>query len=130
MLDEMEQIEKMFVDPGPDLEFEAMVGTKEIVAKYRELVYKEQPPDSDSSDEPYQFNVGKDKQDRIDESRLEEQRLVAARKKLTSGERIQTYKQRYRGAGAIFRAGTNRGSKALSKLTTKSINETESNRDD
>ena len=29
----------MFVDLGPDLEFEKRVGTKEIVAKYKKLIY-------------------------------------------------------------------------------------------
>ena len=44
-------------DPGPMTEFEEMVGTRQIVAKYQKLIYEEEPPPSDSSDEPFQFNL-------------------------------------------------------------------------
>ena len=44
-------------DLGPYTEFEELVGTREIVAKYQKLIYQEEPPASDSSDEPFQFNV-------------------------------------------------------------------------
>ena len=57
----------MFEDPGPDLEYEAMVGTKKIVEKYQKLLYKEKPALSDSSDEPFQFNLPQSKEDRIKE---------------------------------------------------------------
>ena len=108
----------MFVDPGPDLEFEKLVGTKAIVEKYQKLLHKEEPPQSDSSDEPYQFNVPRSKEERIAAAKLEEQRLIAARKKLTSNDRINNYKNRYRGAGAVFRVATNRQSKVLEKLAS------------
>ena len=106
----------MFVDPGPDLEFEKLVGTKAIVEKYQKLLYKEEPPQSDSSDEPYQFNVPMSKAERLRLKQLEEARLIAERKKLTSNERINNYKKRYRGAGAIFRIATNTQSKVLNRM--------------
>lgn len=40
-------------DPGPETEFEKAVGTKAIVAKYQHLIYKDDGPLSDSSDEPF-----------------------------------------------------------------------------
>ena len=47
---------------------------------------------------------------------MEEARLIAERKKLTSNDRINNYKKRYRGAGAVFRIATNTQSKVLSRL--------------
>ena len=106
----------MFADPGPCLEFEKLVNTKAIVEKYQKLLYKEEPPQSDSSDEPYQFNVPMSKAERLRLKQLEEARLIAERKKLTSNERINNYKKRYRGAGAIFRIATNTQSKVLNRM--------------
>ena len=40
-------------DPGPEIEFEKAVGTKDIVAKYQKLIYIDEAPPSDSSDEPF-----------------------------------------------------------------------------
>ncbi len=33
-------------DPGPETEFENAVGTKDIVAKYQKLIYKDEAPPS------------------------------------------------------------------------------------
>ena len=114
----------MFEDPGPDLEFERMVGTKQIVEKYQKLLYKEKPPDSDSSDEPFQFNLPTSKEERIKERIELDKRLIEQRKKLTSRELISTHKKRYKGASSIFRT-TNAQSKVLSKLEKSSVDSDE-----
>ena len=41
------------VDPGPDIEFEKLVGTSDIVKKYQELIYKDEDPGSETSDEHF-----------------------------------------------------------------------------
>ena len=117
----------MFEDPGPDLEFEKMVGTKQIVEKYQKLLYKEKPPDSDSSDEPFQFNLPTSKEERIKERIELDKRLIEQRKKLTSRELISTHKKRYKGASSIFRT-TNAQSKVLSKLEKSSVDSDKSAR--
>ena len=40
-------------DLGPETEFEEMVGTKAIVKKYQKLIYKDENPGSESSDEHF-----------------------------------------------------------------------------
>lgn len=62
-------------DTGPMTEFEELVGTKQIVQKYQKLLYFEPPPQSDSSEEPYQFNLPMEKEERIEKKRMEELRL-------------------------------------------------------
>jgi len=47
------------------VEFEKLVGTAQIIAKYQSLIYKEEPPASDSSEEPFQFNISDQKAERI-----------------------------------------------------------------
>ena len=79
-------------DPGPHLEFERLVGTKEIVAKYQKMIYSEEPPQSDSSDEPFQFNLPDDKIDRLKKNQVVKERILAHRKKLTAKELISRHR--------------------------------------
>ena len=51
-----------------------MVGTKAIILKYQKLLYKEQAPDSESSDEPFQFNLPEAKEKRLKKKRRREAR--------------------------------------------------------
>ena len=90
-------------DPGPSTEFEELVGTRHIVAKYQKLIYQEKPPESDSSDEPFQFNIPDKKVVRIKAKQEKQKRLVAHRKKLTSREIIQTHRSRFGGCGVFSR---------------------------
>lgn len=117
----------MFEDPGPDLEFEQLVGTKKIVEKYQKLLYKEKPIHSDSSDEPFQFNLPPTKEERIRQRQEEDKRLIAARKKLTSREVISTYRKRYKGAGSVFQT-TNKQSKVFNRMDTHSSVESQEDR--
>ena len=52
-------------ESGAQVEFEKLVGTAQIIAKYKALIYKEEPPESDSSEEPFQFNISDQKAARI-----------------------------------------------------------------
>ena len=70
------------------MEFEKLVGTKAIVEKYQKLIYEEVMPPSDSSDEPFQFNISDEKARRIKKKQKHLKKMIAARQKLTSRERI------------------------------------------
>ena len=90
-------------ETGALVEFEKLVGTQNIVKKYQKLIYEEDfPVESDSSEEPFQFNIDDAKADRINRRREKESRLIAQRKKLTSRERIATHRARFGGCG-VFR---------------------------
>ena len=52
------------------------------------MVYKEEPPPSDSSDEPFTFNLTQEQEGRIHAKRVRELRLIEERRKLTSRERL------------------------------------------
>ena len=58
-------MDKPFFDIGPDTEFEKMVGTKDIIEKAKKLLYVEEPPPSDSSEEGFTFNMTPEQERRI-----------------------------------------------------------------
>ena len=88
-------------DLGPMTEFEEMVGTKEIVAKYQKLIYEEEPPASDSSDEPFQFNMPDKKAKRIVLKQTKKRKILAHRQR-SDYEKIRVHRKRYGGCG-VFR---------------------------
>ena len=50
------------------------------------MIYKEDPPPSDSSDEPFTFNMTFDQERRIKQRKDRDAKLIEERKKLTSRE--------------------------------------------
>ena len=60
-------IKSFLIDDESDaqVEFEKLVGTAKIIAKYQAMITEEEPPDSDSSEEPFQFNISDQKAERI-----------------------------------------------------------------
>ena len=93
-------------DPGPMTEFEEMVGTKHIVAKYQKLIYEEEPPTSESSDEPFQFNKPDEQIQKMAgrKSPLQKPKKIKAHRerKMTDTEKIRVHRKRFGGCG-VFR---------------------------
>ena len=79
-----------------------MAGTRQIVTKYTKLIHEAQP-ESDSSDEPFQFSVPDDKAEKLRRRQEKAKRMIAHRRRLTSREIISMHRSRYGGCGVFKR---------------------------
>ena len=92
------------LDPGPHLEFERAVGTQRIVAKAQKLLYVEEAPPSDSSDEVFQFSLPEKKEKKLKKAKLKERKVIAHKRRNGDREKLKLHRQRFGGCG-VFKKG-------------------------